>query len=131
MPRKRKQTVKVNNVASLEGMMQETYNDACVQINDAQKAITELTNKVDKESTDNDDLTKIFKSKADLLKVKENGIKFKLELAKLQNDTLKYNGAPTAAVISSGDITTSGSKPSLDDFAAVRKMIENKNNEEG
>lgn len=127
MPRKRKQTVKIYNVESLEGMMQETYNDTCGQINDAQKAITELSNKVDKENLDNDDLTKVSKAKADLLKVKENAIKIKLELSKLQNDTLKYNGT-TKEVIDSGEVSVGG-KPSLDDFAKVRKMIEEKNND--
>ena len=39
MPRKKKQDVKVNDTESLEGLMQETYNDACLQINDAQKTI--------------------------------------------------------------------------------------------
>ena len=42
MPRKKRQDIKVNNNDSLEGLLQETYNDACLQINDAQKEINIL-----------------------------------------------------------------------------------------
>ena len=57
MPRKKKQDVKVNDVESLEGLMQETYNDACLQINDAQRSINELASSATPQ--DVDDLTKI------------------------------------------------------------------------
>ena len=90
MPRKKKQEVKVNNVDSLEGLMQETYNDACLQINDAQRTINELS--VSAEPTDVDDLTKIAKEKGGLLKVKDSAIRIKLELAKLQSDIIKTRG---------------------------------------
>ena len=42
MPRKRKQDIKINNGDSLEGLLQEVYNDACGQINDANRIINEL-----------------------------------------------------------------------------------------
>ena len=61
MPRKRKHDVKVNNNESLEGLMQETYNDACLQINDVQRTINELTTGVNPDGVD--DLTKIAKEK--------------------------------------------------------------------
>jgi hypothetical protein len=35
MPRKRKQDIRVNSNDSLEGLMQETYSDACLQITDS------------------------------------------------------------------------------------------------
>jgi hypothetical protein len=57
MPRKRKQDVKVNNTESLEGLMQETYNDACLQINDVQRTINELTTGANPDGVD--DLTKV------------------------------------------------------------------------
>jgi hypothetical protein len=79
MPRKKKQDVKVNNSESLEGLMQETYNDACLQINDAQRTINELS--ASATPADVDDLTKIAKEKGNLLKVKDSAIRIKLELA--------------------------------------------------
>lgn len=118
MPRKRKQDVKVNNVDSLEGLMQETYNDACLQINDAQRTINELSTSATPE--DVDDLTKIAKEKGGLLKIKDSAIRIKLELAKLQSDILKNRGDADAAI----QQRTEG-KASLDDFKSIREMLKN------
>jgi hypothetical protein len=118
MPRKRKQDVRVNNTDSLEGLMQETYNDACLQINDAQKTINELSSSAVPE--DVDDLTKIAKEKGNLLKVKDSAIKIKLEIAKLQSDIIKNSGDAEAALVQ-----RSNGKASLDDFKSVREMIKN------
>jgi hypothetical protein len=122
MPRKKKQDVKTNDVDSLEGLMQETYNDACANINDAQKTINELVNSVRPE--DVDDATKIAKEKTNALKVKDSAIRIKLEIAKLQNDIIKHKGDAESALNerSGGNIT-------LDDFSKVREMIKkNANN---
>jgi hypothetical protein len=121
MPRKKKQDVKVNNTESLEGLMQETYNDACLQINDAQRTINELS--ASAIPNDVDDLTKIAKEKGNLLKVKDSAIKIKLELAKLQSDIIK----------NSGDIETALSErnqgsASFDDFKSIREMLKSQNN---
>jgi hypothetical protein len=118
MPRKKKQDVKVNNVDSLEGLMQETYNDACLQINDAQKSINELSASANPE--DVDDLTKIAKEKGGLLKVKDSAIRIKLELAKLQSDILKNKGDVDATIQQRTD-----GKASLDDFKSIREMLKN------
>ena len=126
MPRKRKQDVKVNNTESLEGLMQETYNDACLQINDAQRTINELTNSAT--PTDVDDLTKIAKEKGSLLKVKDSAIRIKLELAKLQSDIIKNRGDADTAISERSSGTAS-----LNDFKSIRQMIKNAHNlnEEG
>jgi hypothetical protein len=121
MPRKKKQDVKVNNVDSLEGLMQETYNDACLQINDAQRSINELSTSAN--PTDVDDLTKIAKEKGGLLKVKDSAIRIKLELAKLQSDILKNRGDADAAIHERTD-----GKASLDDFKSIREMLKNDKN---
>lgn len=116
MPRKKKQEVKVNNNESLEGLMQETYNDACLQITDAQKVINELSTGVTPQ--DVDDHTKVAKEKAGLLKVKEAGIRIKLEIAKLQSDIIKNRGDVEAAISERSD-----GSASLDDFRSIREMI--------
>lgn len=116
MPRKKKQEVKVNDVESLEGLMQETYNDACLQINDAQRSINELTTSATPQ--DVEDLTKIAKEKGGLLKVKDSAIRIKLELAKLQSDIIKNRGDADAAIQERTD-----GKASLDDFKSIRQML--------
>ncbi len=116
MPRKKKQDVKVNNTESLEGLMQETYNDACLQITDAQKVINELSTGVTPQ--DVDDHTKVAKEKAGLLKVKEAGIRIKLEIAKLQSDIIKNRGDVDAAVSE-----RSNGSASMSDFKSIREMI--------
>jgi hypothetical protein len=116
MPRKKKQDVKVNNTESLEGLMQETYNDACLQITDAQKVINELTSGTTPQ--DVDEHTKVAKEKAGLLKVKESGIRIKLEIAKLQSDIIKNRGDVDAAVSE-----RSNGSASMSDFKSIRDMI--------
>lgn len=116
MPRKKKQDVKVNDIDSLEGLMQETYNDACLQINDAQRSINELTTSATPQ--DVEDLTKIAKEKGGLLKVKDSAIRIKLELAKLQSDIIKNRGDADAAIQERSD-----GKASLDDFKSIRQML--------
>jgi hypothetical protein len=118
MPRRKKQEVKVNNVESLEGLMQETYGDACLQINDAQRSINELSSSANPQ--DVDDLTKIAKEKGGLLKVKDSAIRIKLELAKLQSDIIKNRGDAEAAINERTD-----GKASLNDFKSIREMLKN------
>jgi len=119
MPRKQRQKVKVNNVESLEGLLQETYNEACGNINSAQKEINKLDAVA--EPVDTDDHVKMTKEKGNLLKIKDSAIRIKLEVAKLQNDTIKQNGDIQKAVAD-----YSGNAPSDDDLAKVREMILNK-----
>jgi len=116
MPRKRKHDVKVNDNESLEGLMQETYNDACLQINDVQRTINELTTGSNPEGVD--DLTKIAKEKGNLLKVKDSAIRVKLEIAKLQSDIIKNRGDANAAIAERAD-----GKVSLSDFKSIREMF--------
>jgi hypothetical protein len=116
LPRKRKQDIKVNNTDSLEGLMQEIYNDGCLQINEAQNAINELSTGTTPQ--DIDDHTKVAKEKAGLLKVKEAGIRIKLEVAKLQSDILKNKGDAESAISE-----RSQGSASLNDFKSIREMI--------
>jgi len=122
MPRKTKQDVKVNNNESLEGLMQETYNDACLQITDSQKTINELSSSA--APVDVDDYTKIAKEKGNLLKIKDSAIRIKLEIAKLQSDIIKNRGDVDSAVSE-----RSNGSASLSDFKSIREMLKNNNSE--
>ena len=123
MPRKQKTTVKINSDDSLTSLMQETYNDACLQITDAQKTINELSSSIPQADLDVDDLTKIAKEKAGLLKVKESGIRIKLELAKLQSDIIKNRGDVDSTITE-----RSNGSASLNDFKSIREMLKNSDN---
>lgn len=134
MPRKKKQDVKINDSPSLEGLLQETYNDACLQISEAQSVINELHYNVNLEANNQaninneisiDDLTKIAKEKGGLLKVKDSAIRIKLDIAKLQSDIIKNNGNVEAAITERTD-----GNVSVDDFKSIRKMLKNKNIDE-
>jgi len=116
MPRKKKQDIKINNTSSLEGLIQEVYNDACLQINESQTTINELANAA--QPADVDDLTKIAKEKGGLLKIKDSAIKIKLEVAKLQSDIIKSSGDAQAAINE-----RSNGSASLTDFKSIRDML--------
>lgn len=116
MPRKKKQEIKINNNESLEGLSQEIYNDACLQITEAQSTINELSSGAITESID--DLTKVAREKGNLLKTKDSAIRIKLELAKLQSDIIKNRGNEEIAVSE----RSSGSA-SLKDFKTIREMV--------
>jgi hypothetical protein len=118
MPRKKKQEVKVNSTASLEGLLQETYNDACLQITEAQVGINELANAAT--PNDVDDYTKIAKEKSNFLKVKDSAIRIKLELAKVQSDLIKNSGAVNQ--LANTEQQQQG-EANFDDFSAIRDML--------
>jgi uncharacterized alpha/beta hydrolase family protein len=96
--------------------MQETYGDACLQINDVQRTINELSASANPDGVD--DLTKIAKEKGNLLKVKDSAIRVKLEIAKLQSDIIKNRGDANAAIAERTD-----GKVSLNDFKSIREMF--------
>lgn len=117
MGKKRKQEIRLNSNTSLESLLQETYNDACLQILDAQSSINTLVNSVKAETVD--DSTKISKEKGGLLKIKDSAIRIKLEVAKLQSEIIKNNGNIENAVRE----RSGGENVSVDDFKAIREMI--------
>ena len=118
MARPKKTKVEINSDDSLNSLLQEAYNDACSQINQAQSIMNEVTN-TEKPNGIND-TTAIAKAKTDALKIKDSGIKIKLDLAKLQAEILKNKGDVKKSVndISNGEIATN------DDFKSVRELLE-------
>lgn len=121
---RKKHKVVINNDESLQGLMQETYNDACLQITESQRAMNELTASAGNPENV-DDIVKISKAKSDLLKNKDSAIKIKLEMCKIQSDIVKNRGTedPSAKQQSSGPV-------SLSDFQKIREMLKTKPKEE-
>jgi len=118
MPRKKKYKVRLNNIENLETLMQEVYNDSNFQINEAQRAINEMTTGSMPE--DVNDLTSITRERANLLKIKDSSIKIKLDLAKLENEIIKANGS-----VSEGLESHIGESADATDFKVVRDIIKN------
>lgn len=119
MPRPTRVKVKVNNIPSLEVVLQEVYNEACSNIKEAQKTINELSSGTTPD--DVDDHTKVAKAKTDLLKEKTSNVKLKLEVARLQNETIKHAGDMAANVNDQSANTIKAQ-----DFTDIRRMIEAK-----
>jgi len=103
--------------------MQEVYNDACGQINDANRTINELQTSTTPE--DVEDATKIAKTKIDAQKIKDSGIKIKLEVAKLQSDIIKHSGNSEKAVEERYE-----GKAQISDFKTIRDIIKNNGDED-
>lgn len=118
MPRRKKQQIEINNNDSLQGILQEVYNDACNQINDAQRVVNEVAAGSDPE--DVDDWVKVAKAKTDALKLKDSGIKAKLDVAKLQTELIKHNGSLSEVAKANPDVV------STENFAKIREMIKQK-----
>lgn len=116
MARPKKTKIEINSNDSLSGLLQETYNDACGQIVQAQNIMNEVTNTVKPETIN--DTTAIAKAKTDALKVKDSGIKIKLDVAKLQADIIKNNGDIKKTAKDMGV-----EAPSEDDYSAVKEII--------
>jgi len=117
MDRRKKQKVKMNDIASVESLLQETYIDACGQITEAQKIINILTLSTTPE--DVDDITKIAREKSNALKIKDSGIKIKLDISKLMTEVIKHNGSVEDAIES----RVSGGSASLEGFKDLREWI--------
>jgi hypothetical protein len=121
MARSKRQIIEVNNNNSLQSVMQEVYNNACNQMNDAQKVVNEVSTGATPE--DVDDWAKLAKSKTDALKLKDSAIKIKLDIGKLQSDIIKYGGNMSAVVENNSQLATS------DNFSQVREMIKKREEE--
>lgn len=116
MPRRKKTKLKLNDIDSLTYLMQETYNDACNQQIDAQRAINEMVHAAQPE--DVADITSIAREKANLLKIKDSAIKIKLELSKLKSEIIKQNGIPEESSTNTNSVT-------LEDFKTLRDKLKN------
>jgi hypothetical protein len=115
LPRSKKQEIKINDNSSLQGLLQEVYNNACNQITDAQKVVNEIG--VGSVPEDVDDWAKVAKAKTDALKVKDSAIKTKLDVGRLQGDIIKFSGEIKTALDNNPEVVSN------DSFAKIREMI--------
>lgn len=122
MNRRKKNKIKLNDITSVESLLQETYMDACKLIDNAQNIVDIIQQTAEPENVDQ--ITKIAKEKSTALKVKDSGIRIKIELAKLMNEIIKHNGSVEDAIesrVSNGAVSTEG-------FKDLREWIKNNAN---
>lgn len=92
--------VKLNSVEKIEDLLQETYDQACRQINEIQNEINKLTNSTNLGSDDitMDDKAKYSKAIHDFSNDKLKAIAMKLEIAKFMGELVKKSGDAAAVV---------------------------------
>lgn len=118
--RKRKQVIKLNNSESLQGLMQESYNDAVGQIFQLQNSINEIALSVKPE--DVDDVSKIAREKSNMFKLKDSAIRIKLEVGKIMADLLKHDGKVEKSELVS---IANNEAPTTNELDEIREYIKN------
>lgn len=119
MPSRRKSTIKIDSIESLQSLMQESYKDSCSLINDVSNVIEKLEN--EHKPQDLDDMTKVAKEKVNALKLKESAIKLKLEISKIQNDVIKHKGSVKSVL----DEYSEMDGDPLTEFDLIRERLKN------
>ena len=90
MQRRKKRTIKLNDIPALENLLQEVYTDACNQITEVNVLVHNLDTMA--APTDIDDLTKVAKEKTNALKLKDSAARLKLDISKMMNEVIKQSG---------------------------------------
>lgn len=95
-----KYKIVVNNLKNLELLLQQIFDEADSLIVQTQNEINKVSNSVDLADEDSgiDAKTKYSKAINDLINTKQKGIAMKLDLSKLMNEILKYNGNANQAL---------------------------------
>ena len=104
-------------------MLQESYNDAILLINEASRHISILENSTELKDAILEEKTKYTKAMTDLLKEKSNAIKLKISVAnQLQNALTKLNKVKKNDGESDEETSSDGN------FAEVLNAIKNQKN---
>lgn len=119
-----KYKVKLNSSANIEELLQETYNQACQQINLIQDEMNKLANSTVLSSEITDVRVKYAKAMNDFIVNKDKAIGRKLEIAKFLGEVMKYNGDVNKTV-SENDDTFSNSSLNWDE---IKNMVNSDTN---
>ena len=90
MPNKVK--IKLNSIDRVEELMQETYAQACEQLNQIQSEINRITQSTDLDELTIDEKAKYGKILHDFLGDKKQAIAIKMDLTKLMAEVVKQKG---------------------------------------
>lgn len=93
MPKLQKRyKLKLNSTESIEELLQETYIEACKNIEEIQQQINRLSSSTQLNDESLEAKTKYAKAINDFIVNKDKAIGRKLEISKLMSEILKYNG---------------------------------------
>lgn len=122
MPTIKRYKVKLNNKENIEELLQEIYNEACKNIEEAQVEINKISESTDLTEEILDGKAKYAKAINDFITTKDKAIGRKIEISKLMSEVLKFNGNVKQAF-------TEGQVPNnwADLLSSAEQSIENKN----
>lgn len=118
-----KYKVVINNIDNVRDLLQQTYDLAEMQIVQAQNEINKLANSVQLQDEIMDQKAKYAKAINDYLKIKDNAISRKLEIARLLAEICKFNG-DVGKALSEGNI----SQNMTFDFSKIRSIVDGQSN---
>lgn len=106
--------VKLDDKGKVQELLQEIYNEACKNIEEAQREINkiEMSTNLNEESLDAK--AKYAKAINDFIATKDKAIGRKLEIGKLMTEYLKYNG-DSQQMFTAGTVPNDWSELNLDD----------------
>ena len=118
-----KYKVVINNIDNVRDLLQQTYDLAEMQIVQAQNEINKLANSVQLQDEIMEQKAKYAKAINDYLKIKDNAISRKLEIARLLAEICKFNG-DVGKALSEGNV----SQNMTFDFSKIRSIVDGQSN---
>lgn len=112
--------VKINDINNIKELLQITYDLADTQIVQAQNEINKLANSTKLQDEIMESKSKYAKAINDYLKIKNDAISRKLEIAKLLTEIVKHNGS-LEDTVKDKDAT----KGMSFDFSKIRDIVNN------
>lgn len=113
--------LQLNSAQSIQELLQETYNEACKNIEEAQQQINKITSSVQLNDETLDQKAKYAKAINDFIATKDKAVGRKLEISKLMGEILKYNGDVNKA-LSGSDIAE---KLDIDELQTLINRMDN------
>lgn len=120
----KKYKVRLNSSENIEELLQETYNQACQQINLIQEEMNKLANSTVLSSEITDVRVKYAKAMNDFIVNKDKAIGRKLEIAKFLGEVMKYNGDLSKTVTENENNFSNGTL----DWDEIKKMVNSDTN---
>lgn len=115
-----KYKVKINSLDNLKDLLQECYELADTQIVQSQNEINKMANSTRLQDEIMDSKAKYAKAINDYLKIKNDAITKKLEIAKLLSEVIKHNGSLEDTI--KDEKATKGMSF---DFSKIRDIVNN------
>jgi hypothetical protein len=119
-----KTTIVLNSSEKLTAILQESYDLANAQIKNANDEISKLATSTILKDITMDEKAKYYKAMNDLLVIKDKAIGRKLDICKVLQDVIEFNGDVSKAI--NGEHSQNASSI---DFTAIRDAIDNGGND--